>query len=106
MIYRTTAWMSEAACRDFPHFAELYPAEQVRTCQGCTVTVQCAELGLASVATVKDALNSAVYGGLHPRQLAELVRQRGHYKGMDPAAAVVDPPAAAGRTRGGGQQWD
>jgi hypothetical protein len=98
MSYRATAWQDAAACRGFIHFTDLRITEQRRTCQTCAVTRECADLGLRSVSTVKDALEGPIYGGLHPKQLAELVRRRGHYKGTDPAAAVVDPPAVAGRT--------
>jgi hypothetical protein len=101
MTYRATAWQSYAACRSHLHFTDWRLPRQLAVCTDCPVKTDCAALGLASVTTVKDALEGPVYGGLHPKQFAELVRQRGLGKGRFPASVVVDPPAVAGRTRGG-----
>jgi hypothetical protein len=108
MSYRDTGWTDQAACRGFIHFTDLRITEQRRTCQACTVTSECADLGLQSITTVKDALEGPIYGGLHPTELAELVkrRRRDHHKqaldgavGTNPAS-TVSSMAVAGRTRG------
>jgi hypothetical protein len=107
MSYRSTEWQSRAACRGFIHFTDLRITEQRRTCKTCTVTSECADLGLRSVSTVKDALEGPIYGGLHPTELAELVkmRRRSHHKQAPDGAvgkglAVTAATATASRTRG------
>jgi hypothetical protein len=77
MSYRSTEWQDRAACSGVIHFADWLPNEQRAVCRDCPVKAECIELGLATVATVKDALDGVVYGGLHPKQFAELVRARG-----------------------------
>jgi hypothetical protein len=97
MSYRATAWQSRAACRIHLHFTDWRLPRQLAVCADCPVKTDCAQLGLASVTTVKDALEGPVYGGLHPKQFAELVRLRGQKKGRWVASTAAT--AVATRTR-------
>jgi hypothetical protein len=76
MSYRSTGWQDAARCAPHLNFTDWPINEQLTLCRDCPVTTECVALGLASVATAKDAANGPVYGGLRPIQLAALVRQR------------------------------
>jgi hypothetical protein len=99
MSYRATSWQSRAACRVHLHFTDWRLPRQLAVCTDCPVKTDCAELGLASVTTVKDALEGPVYGGMRPEQFAELVRQRNE-QGKWLTVARVDTPVTVSRTRG------
>jgi len=93
-------WEEQAACAGWINFGDWPARQQLEVCHGCPVTDPCAELGLQRTWSIEVALRGPIWGGMEPQQLADLVRQRGQTKGMNPASAVVDPPTVAGRTRG------
>jgi hypothetical protein len=103
VTYRTLAWRDQAACGQHLHFTDWHVCRQVSVCRDCPVTTECAQLGLESMPTVRDALNSGtVYGGLRPVELAALIRQRKHTsKVKDLPAAVALQPVAGRRSREG-----
>jgi hypothetical protein len=98
MSYRTTEWQRRAACLGWIDFADWPARQQLEVCRGCPVTDPCAELGLQSTWSIEIALRGPIWGGMEPKRLADLVRQRGQKKGTCPASAAAT--AVAGRTRG------
>jgi hypothetical protein len=76
VTYRTTEWRDKAECRHFQNFTDWPTRQQLLLCGDCRVTIECAQLGLESYRTVKDALDGAVHGGLKPVELAAMVRLR------------------------------
>lgn len=76
MSFRATSWQEKSECRHYFDFTEWEIGNQLLLCGVCPVTAECIQLGLSEMRTPKDAEHSAVYGGLRPIQLAELVRKR------------------------------
>ena len=66
-------WMDRAACAGWRGFTEMHVAEQKRVCwSACKVRLDCLGRGLANEAVAEGT----VYGGLEPRELARLRKER------------------------------
>jgi hypothetical protein len=95
-------WEEQAACAGWINFGDWPARQQLEVCHGCPVTDPCAELGLQRTWSIEVALRGPVWGGMEPKQLAELVRQRGHQeKGMGVTVGADVTSRTATRTREG-----
>jgi hypothetical protein len=69
-------WMRRAACAGIRDFVDRPVDEQLAYCARCDVKSECALLALKTITYTKDAQDVGMaWGGMHPTELAQLVRQ-------------------------------
>jgi hypothetical protein len=73
---RSLAWQDQAACRDVRGFTELPVQRQREWCHGCPVRAECLEYAkrFADGLSAWAKTEGPVYGGLHAKEVAELVK--------------------------------